>query len=374
MKEDSPGNETSEQENSFDFEADLGYGAGREADGGAAGPDEGDQPAADAIASRDEEQATDQSEATGTPPGPNVDGDTATTEDPEPHLYTLPEDPDVFGDLAGQRVPWAQLEKAGLAQKLVTWGHQARHNLRRANETVTEYKQRLEQLEQLEKRLPRAAQGPSDGEFPDVMSAIMQDPKKYADSLKGTYLEPVAKFFKAADESHFVEDNPAAAALMAGLFDNNIALARELAQMKMAMKRLYEKDALLETERAVDHGKSHVDSIVDSMAQQEEFRALADAEYQESWRNWIVDEKNQLTTDLGIRDMPASAVTPSHMAILYREFVRQQAANGKAPATKQTRRATAQDRQLASVGTRGSSGGGGSQASEVDQFLKDMGM
>lgn len=143
------------------------------------------------------------------PAEPAVSTEPTQPEVPQTKLYTVP-DVEMYGALRGKRVTAAQLEEAGLIDKVITRDHQEMHNTKLYQDLKRDFDR------QIEERIKAVAQPPQ--VQPDQTQVQRFDPKTFSDALESTYVPPLKKLAEhGVIEEEFVEAYPRVAAQMAHL-------------------------------------------------------------------------------------------------------------------------------------------------------------
>lgn len=291
------------------FEADLNKSADGdfEAEAGKL-EEEQDQDDLDTAGSSDEDVVVEDptaAEVEEEPSAAEEEPDTTTQdtaeEKPEAKFVTLPEDAEAFGEFAGKKITYEQLQEANLVDKLVTWGHQGRHLVQRGQEELEETKKMRalleEQLGIVKEDRERAAEGPT------------LTPEQAADALVAEYAADFDALGKAgAVEDSFFETYPKVAAQL----EHRQRATRDLGQLiiQQLTKLTENQDKRVEVDTTAasrDHLKDVMVGVSDSG---ELFGQLGNEGDRKDFMTWATREESTLNWV----DKDADSVTPADIS------------------------------------------------------------
>lgn len=232
-----------------------------------------------------------------------------STNQPEAKLYTLPDDKEAFGELAGQRVTTKQLEEAELLDKAITWGHQGRHMLTRNQEELEESKKIRalleEQLGIVKEDRARADEAPA------------LPPDKAAEALVSAYQADFDALGKAgAVEDSFFETYPKVAAQIEHRFRGIKDVADVIIKNMTTLLDSNDSRTKVETETASrDHLK---DLMIDASEGGEIFEPLAETDFRKEFMKWATDEESTLQwVDKDLDKVTKADITSSMLLYLH---------------------------------------------------------
>lgn len=272
---------------------------------------------------------------------------------PEAKLYTLPDDKEAFGDLAGQRVTTKQLEEANLLDKAITWGHQGRHMLTRNQEELEESKKIRalleEQLGIVKADRDKAKEEPA------------LPPDQAADALVAAYTADFDALGKTgAIEDSFFETYPKVAAQI----EHRFRSIKDVADIVIAkMTELIESNdtrTKVETETA---SRDHLKNLMISASESGEiFEPLAGEDFRKEFMKWATAEESTLQwVDKDLDKVTQADITASMLLYLHENPDRFKKKTEKAEEKK------ADERQKMGGGGSGTNAGARSKT-ELDEF------
>lgn len=253
-------------------------------------------------------------------PEPEVDPDpdkgaeaTETDEKDEVKLTTLPDDSETFGELAGKEVTAEQLIEAGLLGKLVTWGHQGRHMVKKGQKELEEAKAEKSEAQKLRELLQeRFEKEDRSAEKPD---APPMTETEFATALVENYvpgLKVVAE--QGGIEAEFVNDFPKAAAQIEHRFQGGAdvltAMVKELGELRELVQKHEERQT--EAVRVESHtaAEGHFDGLMSGLAKNggELFAGLDRDDTKEDFVKWLTTESEMKITDKEVSTITADDV------------------------------------------------------------------
>jgi hypothetical protein len=228
---------------------------------------------------------------------------------PEAKLYTLPDDKEAFGELAGQRVTTKQLEEAELLDKAITWGHQGRHMLTRNQEELEESKKIRalleEQLGIVKEDRKKAEEAPA------------LPPDQAADALVAAYQADFEALGKAgAIEDSFFDTYPKVAAQIEHRFRSVKDVADVMIDAVTKLMESNDSRTKVETETASrDHLKN---LMVDAAEGGEIFKPLAEDDFRKEFMKWATAEESTLQwVDKDLDKVTKADITASMLLYLH---------------------------------------------------------
>lgn len=228
---------------------------------------------------------------------------------PEARLYTLPDDKEAFGELAGQRVTTQQLEEANLLDKAITWGHQGRHMLTRNQEELEESK-KIRAL--LEEQLGIVKEDREKKAEPPPLP-----PDQAADALVAAYQADFDALAKAgAIEDSFFDTYPKVAAQIEHRFRSIKDVADIVIERLTEVMESNDTRTKVETETASrDHLKN---LMVDASKGGELFEPLAEDDFRKEFMKWATAEDSGLQwVDKNLADVTKADITASMLLYLH---------------------------------------------------------
>lgn len=288
----------------------------------------------------------------------DADPDPDQSKADEVEYVTLPPDADAFGELAGKRITYEQLQEAKLVDKLVTWGHQGRHMVQRNQEELEESK-RIRAL--LEEQLGIVKEDRERGK-----QAPALPPDEAAAVLVGEYQAEFEQLGKAgAIEDSFFETYPKVAAQIEHRFRATRDLAEVLIKTVSEMKENQDKRVQVDT---TNHSKTHLTDVMTKVSGSNElFKGLSDDEARKDFMTWATREESTLNWV----DKQSELVTPADISASYLLYLHEHPE--KVKKTEKVTKKKEQEKKLASGGGSGNNSGSKSvkQLDEFQQFEKD---
>lgn len=313
-----------------------------------AGDDDGDSiedPSEDEVDDKPDDKPTD---------GEDEDKPPDQDEDPPVQYVTLPEDADTFGELAGKRITYEQLQEAKLVDKLVTWGHQGRHMVQRNQEELEESKKIRalleEQLGIVKADRERASEAPP------------LPPDQAADALVGEYSAEFEALGKAgAIEDAFFETYPKVAVQIEHRFRATRDLAEVLIKQVDELKTLQGQRVEQDTTEA---SKTHLSDVMGEVAKSNKlFDGLTDDESRKEFMTWATGEESTLNWV----DKESNLVTPADISASYLLYLHENP--DKVVQAKPDPKKKAAEKKLASGGNIGTNTKSKS-VEDLDEFQK----
>ena len=310
-----------------------------------------------------QEEPTKEEEVTETPVEASEEKvETPTTEQvveepvSQPKMYTVPDD-DIYGELRGKKATAAELDQAGLLDRLLTREHQELHHVKLYQGLKKDFdalKEGIDQntaaAEQQERAIP-----------PEQMAAMIES--HYMPQLEA--MADAGSF-----EKEFLHVYPKAASGMEHRFQSG---GRALLGLVKEVHDLAEYVGMKQTEDASNDAKVSVESKMDSLV--EELPALANGDVRGRFVQWAIDDNNPLTNKMATKD--ETELTAQDLRGAFAAYV---AITGDglqvqtpAPVARQERQARA---RMAAGGSGGGGGGStptaGTATSEVEDFEREF--
>jgi hypothetical protein len=253
-----------------------------------------------------------------------------STDQPEAKLYTLPDDKEAFGELAGQRVTTKQLEEAELLDKAITWGHQGRHMLTRNQEELEESKKIRalleEQLGIVKEDRKKAEEAPA------------LPPDQAAEALVSAYQADFDALAKSgAIEDSFFDTYPKVAAQIEHRFRSIKDVADVVIEKVTELMESNDSRTKVETESASrDHLK---DLMLDASKGGELFEPLAEDDFRKEFMKWATAEDSGLQwVDKDLNKVTQADITASMLLYLHENPDRFKRKTGKVEEKEEQRR------------------------------------
>jgi len=261
-----------------------------------------------------------------------------TVEEPvsnQPKAYTVPDD-EVYGKLRGTKATAAELEAAGLLDRLLTRDHQELHHVKLYQEMKKDFDALKEQIAQPAPEEPQSQQVP---------------PEQFAEMIKGHYGPQLKEQAEAgAFEPDFLHVYPKVATQIEHRFQEG---GRALMGMLKQVHELSEYVGMKRTEDATIDAKASVESKMDSLT--DELPALSDTEVRGRFVQWAIAEDNPLTNRMSTKD--ESELTAQDLRGAFAAYV---AITGDGLQVQGTPQKQQKRQQRARMAAGGSGGGGGS--------------
>ncbi|HUV74202.1 MAG TPA: hypothetical protein VMW79_07830 [Anaerolineae bacterium] len=190
---------------------------------------------------------------------------------PQVRLYTVP-DSEVYGSLRGQKVTAAQLEEAGLIDKVITRDHQEMHNTKLYNELKRELAQTRQDLTPKEKP-------------PEPI-----DPRTFGDEIERTYV-PALK--KLADAGSFEPDIVEAYPRFVGHVAHQLETMRMVgAGLVKAVEEMKDWAGTQQNTTAYERGMAALNSSMERLASNDLYASLRDPGERTAFIDWMKDANN----------------------------------------------------------------------------------
>jgi hypothetical protein len=207
--------------------------------------------------------------------------------DASPTLTTLPDDAETFGELAGKQVTAEQLIEAGLLTKLVTWGHQGRHMVKKGQDDISEAKALRELLQERFQKQDADAAAAAEASKPKLSE------KQYADQLVQQYMPDFERVVaEGGIEEDFIKDFPMAAAHIENRFQSGSELLQGIIGIVDELYKIVipgnEQTKLQQANAAFD-GK--IGELADTGGL---FENLEDSEKASAFKDWVTSEESGL--------------------------------------------------------------------------------
>jgi hypothetical protein len=212
---------------------------------------------------------------------------------------TLPDDSETFGELAGQKVTAQQLIEAGLFDKLVTWGHQGRHMVKKGQEEISEAKALRELLEKQFEKQDKAAEQAAQPKLTE---------EQFAKQVTEHHLPALQKLAEVgAIETDFVKEFPRVASQIENRFQSGSELLQALIKEVSELREYVGGRKEVESEQAAT---GRFENLTDGLAKKGElFEKLADDDMKVEFATWIAAEE----TGLKIADKDLADVTEADL-------------------------------------------------------------
>lgn len=268
----------------------------------------------------------------------------------QPKKYTVPDD-DIYGELRGKKATAAELEAAGLLDRLLTREHQELHHVKLYQELKKEFDSFKQTREQ-----------PQDQQTPQVT------PEQMAAMLEGHYGPQLKELAEAgAFERDFLTVYPKVAAHMEHRFQSG---GRALMSLVQQVHELTEYVGMKQAEETNTSAMHSVESKMDSLV--DELPALADREVRNRFIQWTIDENNPLTNKMATKD--ERELTPQDLRGAFAAYV---AITGdglqvQSPTKQNARRQRGRMAAGGSGGGGGSTPSGGGKMNEIDDFEREF--
>ncbi|MCK5481328.1 MAG: hypothetical protein KAJ06_09280 [Gammaproteobacteria bacterium] len=277
------------------------------------------------------------------------------SDQPEVKYVTLPEDAESFGELAGKKITYQELQEANLVDKLVTWGHQGRHLVQRGQEELEETK-KIREL--LEKQLTSSEETRKAAEKPPDLA-----PDKAAEALVNHYGGDFDALGEAgAIEPSFFATYPKVAAQL----EHRFRATAELGQVVIAkVTELLEGHERRSGAEAQVSGESRLTELMTGVAESGElFELLNDAGERKDFMKWATADGNTLNWV----DKDLSKVTDVDISSSFLLYMHQNPDKFKAP----EKAASKEERQKAGGGGGGAPAKKKAPMDEMQQFITDL--
>jgi len=277
----------------------------------------------------------------------------------EAATYAIPNDPQRWGELAGQKVTEEQFFKSGLINKLLLQEHQELHHMKKYQEDVPVLRQRLEEME----RRLAGQQTPEQQPKPEKAELSPERVEQFGKQLEQTFLPQISKFAEMGGiEKDLTEDYPRFLSTLEYRFQSGQKLLDVLTQGFSALASDWmERNQANQTNEA----RTALENSMLAIANNEGFNSLSDESTREEFGSWLAENPVYAQRDV-------TAMGPDVTSIAFLEFMKQR---GGAP-TKATEKPAPRRREamLATGGRKGSSGrgGGGAPASELEKFIEEF--
>ena len=215
------------------------------------------------------------------PAEPDAAAEPTQPDVPQVKLYTVP-DAEVYGELRGKRVTAAQLEEAGLIDKVITRDHQEMHNTKLYNELKREFDLRIDERIKSLQQTPQVQPEPQAQRF---------DPKSFSDALEATYVPPLKKLAEhGIIEEEFVEAYPRVAAQVAHLRQTAEIVGAGLIQAVNEMANWVQER---EMERSTTTAEQHLNGAMAQLAAADpRYASLAQQEERAAFVDWMRSPEN----------------------------------------------------------------------------------
>lgn len=273
-------------------------------------------------------------------------------EDPQVTRYAVP-DHESFGELRGKRATAAELEKAGLLDKMFTRAHQEMHHTKLYQELKKKFDQDLE--EKL-----RAAGVNTDPKKPE---AAPVDPKAWAEDIERNFVPQLRKLAEAGSfEPDFVEAYPKVASHMAHQFESMRLVGAGVIEALNELKTDYEGQRSVTTaEQNFNHLKSSMNELATSDPM---YQSLTDDSEKALFVEWMrAPENSQPWKKMDIVDELSK---PENLAGAYAAFRTATRHLRTAPA------ATPAPSEVRAKAALASAGGGNSRPASQPQELNEF--
>lgn len=216
--------------------------------------------------------------STTAPVEPAGEPEPSTPETPQVKLYTVP-DQEMYGALRGQRVTAAQLEEAGLIDKVITRDHQEMHNTKLYNDLKREFDQKLdERIKSVQPQVPQE-------------TVQRFDPKHFSDQLEATYVPVLKKLGEqGVIEEEFVEAYPKVAAQVAHMRQTSEMIGTGLIQAVQELATAY-----METRQAdaTTQAEQYLEGAMEQIAASDpRLASLSNPEERRAFKDWMRDPEN----------------------------------------------------------------------------------
>jgi len=282
-----------------------------------------------------------------------AEDDPASQDDkPEVEYVTLPDDADAFGELAGKRITYDELQEAKLVNKLVTWGHQGRHMVQRGAEELEESKKIRalleEQLGIVKADRERAAEGPP------------LAPDEAAKALVSQYQAEFEALGEAgAIEDSFFQTYPKVAVQIEHRFRATRDLAGVLIKKVDELMENQSKRVAADTTAA---SKNHLADVMTSVSESNKlFEGLANDDSRKDFITWATREESTLNWV----DKESDRVTPADISASYLLYLHEHP--DKVKKAKPDPKKKASEKKLAAGGGNGTNTESRS-VEELDEF------
>ena len=288
--------------------------------------------------------------------------------EPEPNLTTLPDDSETFGELAGKQVTAQQLIDGGLLGKLVTWGHQGRHLIKKGQDDIEAAKAETSEAQKLRELLENQFAK----EDKAAEAAIpRQSEEEYVGQLSETYLAGLKGVAAAGGiEEDFVKEFPKSAVQIEHRFqtgaDMLAVITKEVNELREYVGLRKKADAETAQERAVVDATGHFDGLITELSTKGDlYSKLSDQGTKEDFVKWVSSDDS----GLGITGKEVAKITEADVHGAWLLYASQHPEKFAEPSKKNE-----EDARLAS-------GGGGSSTSttrtkkvddELGNFEKEL--
>ena len=285
-----------------------------------------------------------------------------TVEEPvsQPKVYTVPDD-DIYGELRGKKATAAELDQAGMLDRLLTREHQELHHVKLYQELKKDFDSYKEGQAQEKATAEQAAAQENAAIPPEQMAAMIE-------SHYGPQLEAMAE--AGSFEPGFLNAYPRVASAMEHRFQSG---GRALIGLVKQVHELSEYVGMKQTEDNTESAKVSVESKMDSLV--DELPALADGDVRGRFVQWAIDEENPLTNRMSTKD--ETELTAQDLRGAFAAYV---AITGDGLQVTTPAPVVAKERQARGRMAAGGSGGGGGGSTptagtalnEIDAFEQEF--
>ena len=217
-------------------------------------------------------------------------------DDPEPNLTTLPDDPEVFGELAGKQVTAQQLIDGGYLGKLVTWGHQGRHLIKKGQDDIEAAKAETSEAQKLRELLEKRF----DKEDDDAIKAPAPTEEEFAGQLLETYMPGLKRVAEQGGiEADFIKEFPKATSQIEHRFQSGSdliqALIKEVSELREFVGKQKESNAETLQAEANTAASGHFDGLLTDLSTKGDlYTKLGENETKDDFVKWLSSEESGL--------------------------------------------------------------------------------
>lgn len=328
------------------------------AEAAAEDPADASRPAEGTGESEDAREAADQDDSGETAEAPTDGGAERKGDEPhEPSLYTIPNDPDSYGDLAGKKVTEAEFLASGLINKLLTREHQELHHMKKYNEEIVPLRK---EMEELKKRLEAPKEAPPQ----EPMELTPERVQQFSSELERNLLPQIERFAEMGGiEDHMVTDSPKFLTMLEYRLQSGQKLLDALTKGFGALAADW-----MERNQATQHSEARtiLESTMMETAKTYGFDQLqSDESHREAFGNWLAERED-------FQNRNVNEIAPDLLRFAYMAFADQ---TGRAPAAAAREDRPQRRKPEAALATGGGVGGsrGGVTVArgEIDKFIRE---